>query len=121
MVERPQVNEGSCTFPGAQLIKVDSEVADRLSLGVILGLTELSPNSLPFLNFSTWSIANFLSEMIGLANRDRIKHSGWAYHAPVFTYGVIASFTFLGWVLRILKLVRTWYGASTMRWRTLML
>ena len=78
MVERPQVNEGSCTFPGAQLIKVDSEVADRLSLGVILGLTELSPNSLPFLNFSTWSIANFLSEMIGLASRDRIKHSGWA-------------------------------------------
>lgn len=41
MVERPQVNEGSCTFPEAQLIKVDSEVADRLSLWVILGLTRV--------------------------------------------------------------------------------
>ena len=115
MVERPQVNEGSCTFPGAQLIKVDSEVADRLSLGVILGLTELSPNSLPFLNFSTWSIANFLSEMIGLASRDRIKHSGWVYNAPVFTYGIF-HLSRLGSE----KLVRTWCGASMMRWRTLM-
>ena len=114
MVERPQVNEGSCTFPGAQLIKVESEVADRLSLGVILGLTELSPNSLPFLNFSTWSIANFLSEMIGLASRDRIRG------IPCPSFHIWRDGIFHLSRLGSEKLVRTWCGASMMRWRTLM-
>ena len=79
------MKEGSCTFPGAQLIKEGSDVADRFSLGVILGRRELSPNSLPPLSLSTWLMANFLSEMMGLASRERIKHSGWLYHAPVRT------------------------------------
>ena len=106
-VERLQVKEGSCTF-SFQLIKVGSDVAERFNFGVILGRRELSPNSLPLLNLSTWLMANFLSEGMGLASKESIRHSGWEYHAPFLTKRVIASLIFFGWVLRILILVRTW-------------
>ena len=69
------MKEGPCTFP-SQLIKVVSDVADRFNFGVILGRRELSPNSLPPLNLSTWLTANFLSDMMGLASKESIRHSG---------------------------------------------
>ena len=71
-VERLQVKEGSCTF-SFQLIKVGSDVAERFNFGVILGRRELSPNSLPLLNLSTWLMANFLSEGMGLASKESIR------------------------------------------------
>ena len=59
------------------------EVADRFSLGVILGLRLLSPNSLLPLSFMIWLMANSLSDMALLASKERRRHSGWAYQAPV--------------------------------------
>ena len=66
-------------------VKVGRDVADRFNFGVILGRRELSLNSLPPLSFSTWLMANFLSEMMGLASKESISHSRCEYHAPVLT------------------------------------
>ena len=66
-------------------VKVGRDVADRFNFGVILGRRELSLNSLPPLSFSTWLMANFLSEMMELASKESIRHSGCEYHAPVLT------------------------------------
>ena len=56
-------------------VKVGRDVADRFNFGVILGQRELSLNSLPPLSFSTWLMANFLSEMMGLVGKESISHS----------------------------------------------
>ena len=69
------MKEGSSTFP-SQLIKVVSDVADSFNFGVILGRRELTPNSLPPLNLSTWLMANFLSDMMGLVRKESTRHSG---------------------------------------------
>ena len=53
-------------------VKVGRDVADWFNFGVILGRRELSLNSLPPLSFSTWLMANFLSEMMGLASKESI-------------------------------------------------
>ena len=73
-LERLQVKLGSCTVPGVQLIKFCSEVAERFSFGVILGLTELSPKSAFPRNFMIWLIANCRSVRVGLDSKERRRH-----------------------------------------------
>ena len=84
-LDRLHVKVGSCTRPGPQLIRLGSDVAERFSLGVILGRTELSPNSSFPRNFMIWPIANCRSVRVGLASKERRIHSGCEYHAPVLT------------------------------------
>ena len=73
--ERLQVKLGSCTSRGVQLIKFCSNVAERFSLGVILGLTDLSPKSAFPRNFMIWLIANCQSVRVGLDSKERRRHS----------------------------------------------
>ena len=84
-LERAQVKLCSCTLPFFQLISLVREAADRFSLGVILGLTLLSPNSSTPLRLRIWSTANCLSWRSELASRETKRHSGWAFQAPVLT------------------------------------
>ena len=73
--ERLQVKMGSSTSLGVQLINLVREVADRLILGVVLGLTESSPYSLPLLFLRILSTANFLSSASELERRETSKGS----------------------------------------------
>ena len=82
---REAAGEGGLQHVPSQLIKVVSDVADRFIFGVTLGLREMSPNSLPPLSLSTWLMAKFLSDVMGLASKESIRRSGWAYHAPFLT------------------------------------
>ena len=81
--ESEQVKLGSCTSFSFQLIRVVRDVADMFNFGVILGRTELSPNSAPFLTLKIMLTANSRSSGLGLESKDRRQHSAWAYHAEV--------------------------------------
>ena len=80
-----QVQLGSWTWPGFQVMRLVREVAERFSLGVILGLRLLLPNLLLPLSFIICLMANSLSDMVLLASKERRRHSGWAYQASVLT------------------------------------
>ena len=82
-MDNDQVKTGSSTCPGFQVISLVSFVADKFSLGVILGLTLVSPYSSLPLNFIICSTANQLSCRLELARRDRRRHSECEYQAPV--------------------------------------